>query len=484
MASPSQKHEVASGVGRTWRPGTFAGAAMLLLAAGTQTYVPLRAAGSPTPPSAAPQMPPAQYRPVLDQYCVGCHNDRLRTAGLSLETLDPADTHTHAATWEKVAKKLRTREMPPPGRPAPDERTYAAFASALERDLDAAAAAHPNPGRVPIHRLNRTEYANAVRDLIAVDVSAADGRALLPADDTGYGFDNIADVLSVSPLLMERYLSAARKVVRLAFGDPTIKPGSQTYSVPKYSRQDDRMSDDLPFASRGGIAVRHHFAVDGEYTIKVNLLRTYTDLIRGLREPHQLEIRIDREVVQRFTVGGQLDAGGKPKSREQVNEELRMGDARLEARIAVKAGPRVIGVSFVKTTAAAEGLLRPEFSVASYEFAGDLDVLPSVSSIVVLGPFHAEAATDTPSRRAIFSCRPQSAREESACATSILSSLGRRAFRRPLTPDDLRQLESVYAEGQREGGFEAGIQFALQKVLVSPDFLFRIERQPAGITTA
>ena len=242
------------------------------------------------------------------------------------------------------------------------------------------------------------------------------------------------------------------------------------------------MSDDLPFASRGGIAVRHQFAVDGEYTIKVNLLRTYTDLIRGLREPHELEIRIDRKLVQRFTVGGQLDADGKPKSREQLNEELRMGDARLEARIPVKAGPRLIGVSFVKTTAAPEGLLKPEFSVASYEFAGDLDVLPSVSSIVVLGPFHAEAATDTPSRRSIFSCRPQSARDESACAARILSSLGRRAFRRPLAPDDLRQLQNVYAEGQREGGFEAGIQFALQKLLVSPDFLFRIEREPAGVT--
>src|SRR3954451_4516395 len=483
MASPPQKPDLASGVSRTWRLGTFASGAMLLLAAGTQTYVPLRAAGSPRPPSAALQTP-AQYRPVLDQYCVGCHNDRLRTAGLSLETLDPADARAHADIWEKVAKKLRTREMPPPGRPAPDERTYAAFASALESDLDAAAAAHPNPGRVPIHRLNRTEYANAVRDLMAVDVSAADGRALLPADDTGYGFDNIADVLSVSPLLMERYLSAARKIARLAFGDPTIKPGSQTYSVPKYSRQDDRMSDDLPFASRGGISVRHHFAVDGEYTIKVNLLRTYTDLIRGLREPHELEIRIDRRLVQRFTVGGQLDAAGKPKSREQVNEELRMGDARLEARIPVKAGPRVIGVSFVKTTAAPEGLLKPEFSVASYEFAGDLDVLPSVSSIVVLGPFNPEAATDTPSRRSLFSCRPQSARDESACAARILSPLGRRAFRRPLTPDDLRQLQNVYADGHREGGFEAGIQFALQKILVSPDFLFRIEREPAGVAAA
>jgi mono/diheme cytochrome c family protein len=463
------------------RIGTVASAAaVLVIAAAAWTYVPVGAAAQT---SAAPP-PFAAARTTLDQYCVGCHNDRLRTAGLSLQTLDPADAGAHADVWEKVARKLRTREMPPPGRPAPDDRTYDGLAAALESALDHAAAAHPNPGRVPIHRLNRTEYANAIRDLIAVDVTTADGRALLPADDSGYGFDNIADVLSVSPLLMERYLSAARKIVRLAFGDPTVKPGSQTYSVPKYSRQDDRMSDDLPFASRGGIAVRHQFPVDGEYTIKVNLLRTYTDLIRGLREPHELEIRIDRKVVQRFTVGGSLGADGKPKSREQLNDELRMGDARLEARVPVKAGPRLIGVSFVKTTAAPEGLLKPEFSVASYEFAGDLDVLPSVSSIVVLGPYNPEAATDTPSRRAIFSCHPESARDENACATKILSSLGRRAFRRPLAPDDLRDLQNVYAEGRRDGGFEAGIQFALQKILVSPDFLFRIERDPSGAAAA
>jgi mono/diheme cytochrome c family protein len=482
MASSSQKQAVAAGFSRTSRVATLAISAVIVLAEAL-TYVPLRAA-SPQGSVATSQAERAASREALDKYCVGCHNDRLRTAGLSLQMLDPDDAGAHTEIWEKVARKLRTREMPPPGRPAPDDRTYDALASALENALDNVAAAHPNPGRVPIHRLNRTEYANAVRDLIAVDVTSADGRALLPADDSGYGFDNIADVLSVSPLLMERYLSAARKIVRLAFGDPTVKPGSQTYSVPKYSRQDDRMSDDLPFASRGGIAVSHQFAVDGEYTIKVNLLRTYTDLIRGLREPHELEVRIDRKVVQRFTVGGPLDADGKPKSREQLNDELRMGDARLEVRIPVKAGPRLIGVSFVKTTAAAEGLLKPDFSVASYEFAGDLDVLPSVSSIVVLGPYNPEAAGDTPSRRAIFSCRPQGARDETACATKILSSLGRRAFRRPLTADDVRDLLIVYADGRRAGGFEAGIQFALQKVLVSPDFLFRIERETAGATAS
>jgi hypothetical protein len=470
MASSTQKIAAVAGTGVT-----------VFCAAAGWISIPVRAA-SPAVSSrvVTAQTQPGQYRPVLDQYCVGCHNDRVRTAGLSLQTIDPADPSAHADIWEKVAKKLRTREMPPQGRPAPDERTYTEFVSALESDLDKAAVVRPNPGRVPIHRLNRTEYANAVRDLIAVDVNAGDGRALLPADDTGYGFDNIADVLSVSPLLMERYLSAARKVVRLAFGDPTMKPGTQTYSLPKYSKQDDRMSDDLPFGSRGGIAVRHQFPVDGEYTIKVNLLRTYTDLIRGLREPHQLEIRIDRKLVQRFTVGGQLDADGKPKSREQLNEDQRMGDAHLEARTTVKAGPRLVGVSFVKTTAAAEGLLKPEFSVASYEFAGDLEVLPSVSSIQVLGPFNPEPATDTPSRRRIFICHPSSARDEDGCATKILASLARRAYRRPLTSSDARELNSVYVEGRKSGGFEAGIQFALQKILVSPDFLFRIERETPG----
>ncbi|MBM3772009.1 MAG: DUF1587 domain-containing protein [Acidimicrobiia bacterium] len=418
------------------------------------------AAGSPAVPSTAvqPGTPDAgQYRPVLQKYCITCHSDQLRTAGISLQGLDPGAVQGHGEVWEKVLARLRARTMPPAGRPRPDEATYQDFAASLEATLDRAVAADPNPIGPTLHRLNRTEYGNAVRDLLSIDIDMVDGRSLLPPDDTGYGFDNIADVLSVSPMLMERYLSAGRKIARLAVGDPSIKPGSQTYAVSKYSRQDDRMSDDLPFGSRAGVAIKHYFPADGEYTLKVNLLRTYTDLIRGLRDENQLEFRIDGALVQRFTVGGRLNPDGTEKSRDQLSEEQRLGDARLEARVPVQSGPRVIGISFVKKTVEPEGLLRPQFSLASYEYAGDLEVLPSVSSVVVTGPYNPQAAGDTPSRRRIFVCRPTSPGREAPCATQILSRLGRRAFRRPLTAGDIQSLRDVYAQGRRTGSFDAGI---------------------------
>ena len=202
---------------------------------------------------------PADIAPSFSKYCITCHNDKLRTADLSLQGLDPDAIQGHGDVWEKVLVRLRAQTMPPPGRPRPDEATYRAFAASLEETLDRAAAAHPNPIGSTVHRLNRAEYGNAVRDLLSIDIDMVDGRSLLPPDDTGYGFDNIADVLSVSPMLMERYLSAGRKIARLAVGDPSMKPGSQTYPISKYARQDDRMSDDLPFGSRAGVAIEHHF---------------------------------------------------------------------------------------------------------------------------------------------------------------------------------------------------------------------------------
>jgi hypothetical protein len=432
---------------------------------------------------AASQSPDASgpHRQVLDRYCLGCHNDRLKTAGLSLANVDPARVERDPEVWEKVARKLRSRAMPPAGRPRPDEATYDAFAAALEGRLDDAAAARPNPGRRVTHRLNRAEYANAVRDLLLVDVDAVDGRALLPPDDTGYGFDNIADVLSVSPMLLERYMSAARKIARLAVGDLTLKPGSQTYTVPKYLRQDDRVSDDLPFGSRAGLSVRHYFPVSGEYAVKVNLLRTYTDLIRGLAEPHQLQVRVDGRLVQQFTVGGTADADGNRKSREQLNEDQRMGDARLEARFTADAGPHLVGVSFVKNEVVAEGFLEPQFSVTSYAYAGDTDVLPGISSIVVRGPYNPNALGETPSRQRLFTCRPEAPRDEEPCAKEVLSTVARRAYRRPLDAGDVQALLGYYKEGRAGGSFDAGIQLAVQKILVSPDFLFRVERDPGDV---
>ncbi len=473
--------------------GWSTGAALVIGSAAVVSAAGAPGVQSTAVPPAAPDAGSGQYRTVIQQYCITCHNDRLRTAGVSLQGLDPAAVQGHGDIWEKVLTRLRAETMPPPGRPRPEPSTYKAFAASLEASLDRAAAEHPNPIGATVHRLNRAEYGNAVRDLLAIDIDLVDGRSLLPPDDTGYGFDNIADVLSVSPMLMERYLSAGRKIARLAVGDPSMKPGSQTYPVSKYARQDDRMSDDLPFGSRAGAAIAHYFPVDGEFTVKVNLLRTYTDLIRGLREANQLEIRIDGKLVQRFTVGGRLNPDGTDKSREQLNDEQRMGDAKLEVRVPVQAGPRSIGVSFVKQTVEPEGLLKPQFSLASYEYAGDLEVPPSVASVVVSGPYNAPAPGDTPSRREIFTCRPINSEPDTTCAAQILGRLGRRAFRRPLTADDLQSLLGFYALGRKAGGpgnpgssgspgsFDAGIQFAIQKILVSPDFLFRIARDPAGV---
>jgi hypothetical protein len=438
----------------------------------------------------------AALRPFVDRFCISCHNSRMKIAGLALDALDASQPGAAADQWEKVALKLRAEAMPPPGSPRPDRATYDVVATALEAALDRAAALRPNPGRPPVHRLNRIEYTNAVRDLLSLDI---DGRSLLPPDDTGYGFDNIADVLSVSPVLIERYLSAARKISRLAVGDPTIRPASQTYAVAKYERQDDRMSDDLPFASRGGIAVRHYFPLDGEYLLKVSLLRTYTDLIRGMAEPHDLQVRLDGTVIAQFTTGGDTRADGQKKSPAELNEQLRLGDSRLEARFAAKAGAHLVGVSFLKRAAAMEGLLRPTFGVTTYEYAGDTSVLPSVSSIDLRGPFNAQRPADTPSRRRIFLCHPadrqspsrgaagsvsdasDASLRERTCATHVTAALARRAFRRPVTNEDVASLMTYFDLGRRQGDFEAGIQLVLEKILVSPEFLFRVESDPGGV---
>ena len=261
-------------------------------------------------------------RAVVNRFCVSCHNEnlvqssdyspnpsalesQLRMVGLTLDTMDMAKVGQNAATWEKVVRKLRTRAMPPQPMVRPDEATYNGLVSWLETELDREAAVNPNPGRRPaVHRLNRAEFTNAIRDLLALEI---DGQSLLPPDDSGYGFDNIADVLSVSPMLTERYLSAARKIARMAVGDPTLRPTTERFSVDKYLRQDDRVSDDLPFGSRGGLAVDYFFPVDAEYVVKINLLRTYDGRLRGLTETSKLEVRLDKKLVETLTIGGLRD---------------------------------------------------------------------------------------------------------------------------------------------------------------------------------
>ena len=421
-------------------------AGMACLAAAAAAGVGVRA----QPPPGGPA-PAVSARAILDRYCVACHNARTLAAGLALDAVDPAHIGDDAAVWEKVLRKLRTRTMPPSPRPRPDAATYASLVTSLETALDRAAEADPDPGRPAVQRLNRAEYANAVRDLLALEV---DGQTLLPADESGYGFDNIGDVLSVSPGLLERYLLAAAKISRQAVGDATLRPTTAVYRTSPLLAQDGRVSEDLPFGSRGGLAVRHYFPLDAEYVIRVAL--------RGrARAGHALDVRLDRERVRRFDLGERTP---------------------LEVRVPVAAGARLLGVSFVE--ALEQSLPRdgrpPPPPITSFAFTlypND----PAVERVEVIGPYAGRTPADTPSRRAIFTCRPDTLGDETACAERIVASLARRAYRRPVTAADTAPLLAAYEAGRREGpGFEDGVRWAIEALLVSPKFLFRVERDPAG----
>ena len=434
-------------------------------------------------PSASSQTTVLPHRALLDQYCVACHNDRIRQAGLTLQTIDTdqiGQIAEEVEVWEKVARKLRSRAMPPPGRPRPDDAVYDAGAASLESMLERAAAADPNPGRPPIHRLNRVEYRNAVRDLLALDI---DERALLPPDESGYGFDNIADVLAMSPVLLDRYMVAAEKVSRLALGDASIRPAVQEYTVPYTLWQDGRMSEQLPFGSRGGLALRHHFPLDGEYVIRLSLQRAYGNHVRGLGEANDIELRLDRRRITQFTVGGAAerapwDAVSRPTLYEQTADE------GLEVRVNVKAGTRLVSAAFLDKAAVAEGVLEPRPGVSSLAYSRDRNAAMALGSIEISGPYNGRTPEDTSSRRRVFVCSPVEATQEEPCAEEILSSLARRAFRRPVVDEDVEPLLSLYREGRNEGGFETGIQFALRGILIDPEFLFRVERDPAGAAPA
>ncbi len=445
---------------------------------------------SPQARTESPPGPTSSPRAVLDQYCVTCHNARLRTGGLALDALDVTHPAADADVWERVIAKLRTGAMPPPGQPRPDIATYHAVASRLEADIDGVAAANPDPGRTStVHRLNRTEYRNAVRDLLAVDIDVS---SLLPGDETSdTGFDNNADVLSITTAQLERYLSVARTISRLAIGLPPTGPGFETFDVPLLLLQDDRQSEDLPLGSRGGHAVRYHFPVDGEYLIKIQLRTNWQDYILGMGTPHQLDVRIDGALVKRLTVGG--EARGRPAPTTFTIAEpgdpeweryLHEADDDLEVRVSVQAGPRLVSVSFVRNLWEPEGILKPrqagEVLSNDESYYGNA----AVSSVAIGGPYASTGPGNTPSRRAIFSCRPGSAVDERTCATEILSRLARRAYRRPVTADDLGTLLGFFESGRGgdgDGGFDAGIQLAVERLLVDPDFLLRIERDPAGV---
>ena len=349
---------------------------------------------------------------TVAQYCVTCHNDRSRRGELSFEGLDLSDVGHPAAIQERILGQLRIRRMPPVDRPRPPEETYEVLTAWLASEIDRLAAANPNPGRTEaFHRLNRAEYANAVRDLLALDV---DVEALLPADDIdANGFDNMADVLTVSPALMERYLSAARKTARLAVGEAPLGPAGEIYEVPILLIQNDRMSDDLPFGSRGGIGIRHYFVVDGEYDLAIGLHRNYVNYVRGMGSSHELEVRLDGVLVRTFTFGGEqadgLQApasyGGNHFGDPAWEEYMLFADANLRVRFSAEAGPHVVGVSFVRKFTEPEGVLQPRQSVFAAAINEMRDGDAAVEHVTITGPYGPGGPGDSPARRAVFTCR-------------------------------------------------------------------------------
>jgi len=418
-------------------------------------------------------------RALLNQYCVTCHNERLKTAGLTLDRADVEHVGLSVDVWEKVAHKIRSGAMPPPGLPRPDKSTLEAFVTHLETELDRNAAANPDPGRPPEHRLNQFEYSNAVRDLLALDIDAG---SLLPADESDHGFDNIAAVLSISPTLLERYLSAAQKIARLAVGDPATQPTVETFRISRGLRQDERMSEEFPFGTRGGIVVRRYFPLDGEYVVKVTLGRSFTAArIRAISTHEQIDVFLDGARVTRFDIGGECPSpsdGGYVNRDPKCRAYTETADEALHVRFPAKAGPHDLGVAFVKKSALTEGaaptVLPPRHTSSTYE-APRMDI----DSVRLEGPYNPTGPGDTPSRRQIFVCRPERHEEEEPCARKILAAVARRAYRRPVTNDDVNVLMRFYRAGRGEADFEAGIAEALARVLVSPQFLFRIERDPA-----
>ena len=463
---------------------------LFVLAAGVLAIAPsvsgpVRAATPRQQPTASPGTISSQ-RAFLDTYCTTCHNQRLRTAELTLDAVDVTDVGAHPEIWEKVVRKLRAGSMPPAPRPRPDVATYDTFIAWLETELDQAAAARPDPGRPDaLHRLNRSEYHNVIRDLLALEVDVA---ALLPADDGSYGFDNIAGVLGMSPTLLERYLSAAKKISRLAVGRPVPSPTAETFRLATDLTQDERV-DGLPFGTRGGTRFEFTFPEDAEYTFRVRLGRDASGTLKTFDTPHQLEVSLDREPLQTFVVGEPPPDGvarRSPEYREHLARQ-RVIDEAWEVRVPVRAGPHTVQVTFhQKTSAYAETLRQPFLRPYTSITGGDTRYQPYVGSVTIAGPFEASGARpvdETPSRRRIFECRPTAGdiEDEARCARQIFSTLARRAYRRPVRERDLGVLLRFYDDGQVEGGFEAGIELGLRRLLASPEFLFQIERDPAGV---
>jgi hypothetical protein len=420
------------------------------------------AAGAVHAQSAAPT------RVLLDDYCMACHSDRARQGDLSLEDLDPTQPGVHAATFEKVVRKLRAGLMPPPGRPRPEATVIDTFVDELEQAIDRAAAARPNPGRPVLHRLNRTEYANVVRDLLGLEVRAD---TLLPPDDMSQGYDNMSDVLTVSPALLESYISAAGKISRLAIGDPAATPLIETYVVPQAVSQTTHVPG-TPFGTRGGVAVTHNFPADGEYVFRLSFYYSSIGPIFGDNIPaegEQIEIAVNGERV------ALLDFDRKLKTTEDLRTPP----------IAIPAGPQTVSASFIQRAAGpVQDFVMPFdralADLSTGHFPG-LTGLPHLRNLGIDGPYDVTGVSDTPSRARVLTCRPTGDDDAVACAQEILAGLARRAFRRPVTETDLMPLVALFETAHTEAGFEAGIRLALQAVLADPEFVFRFERTPSDV---
>ena len=432
-------------------------------------------AGGVLPRPAAAQGAPSTH-PLFGRYCVSCHSDRLMTGGLTLEQVDVGEVGANAEVLEKVIRKLRDGLMPPEGRPRPDAVVVDDFVTRLETSLDASAASSAaSAGWVASRRLNRTEYVNAVHDLLALEI---DGDELLPSDLAGFGFDNNADALAITPALMSRYMTTAMRISRMALGSPDNRPAGHVYEVRPTARQDARMGENMPFATHGGVAVRHNFPLDGEYVFRLRLKRGSGGVAGIEEDEHQIELRVDHALVRRFTIGGRykgvLDSGTMVAIDEddilgqQVHEYLMHADDELEARVPIEAGTRTVAAAFSDSLPSA---------VSSGSPVG-------VDQLEISGPFNGTVPDATPSRRRVLVCRPAGTNDvadDELCARELIRGLARRAYRRPLAESDIEPLLDLYRAGRSDGGFEAGIGLALEGVLSSPHFLIRVERDPDGL---
>jgi hypothetical protein len=441
---------------RWWAPA-------LLLAGGSVSW---NWAQTPSKNPPAPKAPPGRaVSALVTRHCADCHNGDLKRGGLDLDGIKSEGVGAHPQVWEKVGRKLAARQMPPPGKPRPDEQTYESFVAALEADLDRAAAARPDPGRTPtLRRLNRTEYQNAIRDLLALDIDAA---ALLPADEANHGFDS-APLGDLSPTLLERYVTAAQKISRLALGRAPKGPASDTFRTLPDQTQEGRV-EGLPLGTRGGTLIPYTFPQDGEYDVQVWLTRDRNEHVEGLREPTELEVLLDRKRLATFTV--------RPPGRGEGHDKV---DAHLKARVAVTAGPHGLGVTFVKEPASLLETKRQPYQ-AHYNLHRHPRPNPAVYQVSITGPYGAKGPGETPSRRRILISRPTGPADEEACAKKVLSALLRRAYRGRATGAHLERAMKFYRQGRENATFDAGIELALSAILVSPQILFRVEQEPAGL---